>query len=432
MARQDPLTGLPNRTLMRERLAEEYARVAAEGGSFAVLCLDLDRFKNVNDTLGHQAGDALLALAARRIAATVGRGDVVARLGGDEFAVIQIGGAQPQDAAALAERLIEAVRHPFDLQPQLVSIGLSVGGAVAPADGRDPDGILRSADLALYRAKTSGRNTSRFYEAAMDEAIQARQALELDLRHALAQDELELYYQPVVRASDRTIAGFEALLRWHHPERGLIAPADFVGLAEDTRLIVPIGAWVLAEACREAATWPPGIRVLVNISAIQLEDAGLAAAVLGALAESGLPAARLQLEITETVLMHESEAVLAQLQALRAGGVRVALDDFGTGYSSLSYLQNFPLDGVKIDRSFIQNHGNPTTGAILASVVGLGTALGISVTAEGVETEEQLAHVREAGCHEAQGYLFSRPLPAADARRLLQSRSPAEAAWSAA
>ncbi|WP_375460407.1 EAL domain-containing protein [uncultured Enterovirga sp.] len=428
MARHDALTSLPNRTLLRERLVEQFANIGRQGGSFAVLSLDLDRFKNVNDTLGHQAGDALLRQVAGRIASALRSEDVVARLGGDEFAVIQIGGVQPNAASALAHRLVEDIRQPYDLDGQVASVGVSVGIAVAPADGPGADDIFKSADLALYRAKSDGRNTVRFYEAGMDLAIQARQALEFDLRHALARGEFELHYQPLVDAGDHTITGFEALVRWRHPARGLIPPGDFIPLAEDTRLIVPIGAWVLREACREAATWPADTRVLVNLSAIQIEDPGLTAHVLSALAFSGLDARRLQLEVTETVLMNESESALLPLQALRGGGISIVLDDFGTGYSSLSYLQNFPLDGVKIDRSFVHNHQNATTAAIFQAVVNLGAALGISVTAEGVETEEQLDFVCRAGCQEIQGFLFSQPVPAAGVRGLLQKPMRARAA----
>lgn len=428
MARHDGLTGLPNRTLFRERLTQELAGSVRHGRPFAVFCLDLDRFKAVNDTLGHPAGDALLGIVAERIKATVRAEDVVVRLGGDEFSIIQLGGLQPKAASALAERLVDAVRQPFDVGGHVINVGVSIGIALAPADGSDADQIFKSADLALYRAKNEGRNTFRFYEAAMDVAVQARQALELDLRQALARGEFELHYQPVIDVRDGSISGFEALIRWQHPLRGLIGPTEFIPLAEDTRLIIPIGAWVLREACREAASWPGSTRVQVNISAIQVEDPGLFGSVLAALGASGLAASRLQLEITESVLMHECETVLGALQSLRDFGARIALDDFGTGYSSLSYLQQFPLDAVKIDRSFVAGYENPTTAAIFCAIVGLGQGLGMSVTAEGVETPEQLEHVRRSGCLEVQGYLFSRPVSGEEARKLLSRPATAAAA----
>ena len=428
MARHDALTDLPNRVLFQERLRQELAAVGRRGGSFAVLCLDLDRFKAVNDTLGHLAGDALLRQVADRIRATAREEDSIARLGGDEFAIIQPAGAQPTAANALARRVIEAMRAPFDLDGRIVSIGVSVGVAVAPGDGAEADAIFKSADLALYRAKSEGRNTCRFYEAAMDVAVQERQTLELDLSQALARDEFELFYQPVVDAATGEPSAFEALLRWRHPVRGMISPAEFVPLAEESRRIVPIGAWVIQEACREAATWPDAIGVSVNISPTQIDGAGLVATVLAALMRSGLAAGRLQLEITETVLMDESETVLGALHALREHGVRIALDDFGTGHSSLKYLQQFPLDRIKIDRSFVQGIENETTAAIFEAIVGLATRLGVAVTVEGVETEAELAHVRRAGCAEVQGYLFSRPVPAAQARGLMAGPRRVEAA----
>ena len=428
MARHDPLTELPNRTHFRERLAQELGAAGRRGGPFAVFCLDLDRFKAVNDTLGHPAGDKLLRLAAERLRAALRPEDSIARLGGDEFAIVQASGPQPRAASALASRLTEVIREPFDLDGHVVGVGVSIGIAVAPQDGADADSLFKSADLALYRAKREGRNAFRFYEAAMDVAAQARQALEIDLRQALERGELELHYQPVVDVDDEAITSFEALIRWRHPELGIVAPAEFIPLAEETRLIVPLGAWVLREACRAAMSWPAPIGVAVNISAIQVEDPGLLASVMGAIAASGLPPSRLELEITETVLMHESAAVLAALHALRDFGVRVALDDFGAGYSSLNYLRQFPLDAVKVDRSYVAGLDDPTTAAIFGAVIGLGRQLGMSVTVEGVETAEQLAAARLAGCTAVQGFLFSRPVPAADAACLARHRPHLRAA----
>jgi diguanylate cyclase (GGDEF)-like protein/PAS domain S-box-containing protein len=410
-ASHDSLTDLPNRVLFRNRLHQQLAEGRRTGGSVALLYLDLDRFKTVNDTLGHGAGDALLRETARRMAGVLRTEDTLGRLGGDEFAVLQSGDATPATARALAERLLEAVSEPYALAGRSVSVGLSVGIALSPRDGADADGLFKNADLALYRAKMAGRNTFRFYEPAMDEAQQERQALELDLRQALARGEFTLDYQPLLDLASGRISGCEALVRWHHRTRGMIPPGAFIPLAEETKLIVPLGEWVLREACREAATWDRPMRVSVNVSAIQFRQAGLVQSVAGALSASGLPAERLELEITETVLINEGEA-LRTLHQLRALGVRIALDDFGTGYSSLSYLRRFPFDKIKIDRSFVKEIDNPDTAAIVRAMVGLGSRLGIAITAEGIETQAQLDQVRAEGCTEAQGYLISRPGPA--------------------
>jgi diguanylate cyclase (GGDEF)-like protein len=428
MARHDPLTELPNRTLFHERLELEFASVAQHGSSFTVLCLDLDRFKAVNDTLGHAAGDKLLRTMAGRVRAVLEPGDILARLAGDEFAILQTGDLPPHRATRLAERILEAVRQPVDLGGPVVSVGVSIGIASAPRDGAAPDELLKSADLALYRAKSEGRHAFRVYEAAMDLALKERHALELDLRRAIAGREFELHYQPVVNVVEDVVIGFEALLRWRHPERGTVSPADFIPLAEETRLIVPIGEWVLREACREAASWPGETRISVNISAIQIERPELLETVVSALSMAGLPPRRLQIEITETALVHGSETVTTSLNALRALGVTIALDDFGMGYSSLSYLQLFPLDAVKIDRSFVNGIGDPRTAAIVRAIVDLGTGLGITVTAEGVETPAQLEAVKEAGCTQVQGFLFSRPVPATEARALLPRANNSAAA----
>ncbi|GJD47334.1 hypothetical protein OPKNFCMD_0040 [Methylobacterium crusticola] len=429
LARHDPLTDLPNRTLFRERLEQVLTEVRRSGGSAAVLCLDLDRFKLVNDTLGHPAGDALLAVVAARLRAALRAEDVVARLGGDEFAIIEVGAGRPGDTRALCERLIELVGQPIRALGHMMSVGLSIGVARVPEDGLDGDALFKRADLALYRAKADGRNTSRFFEAAMDAAVEERRRLELDLRAALGGGGLEAHYQPVVRIATGAIRGFEALVRWRHPERGLVPPGVFIPLAEETGLIAAIGARILLDACRDAAAWPdPDLIVAVNVSAVQFRQDGLLRSVTSALAETGLPARRLELEITETLLVEDSAAVLATLRALRDLGVRIALDDFGIGYSSLSYLRKFPFDKIKIDRSFVEDFANPSTAAIVRSVVGLGLQLGIAICAEGVETREQLALMEREGCTEAQGYFLSPPVPAAEAAAFAQGARTLRAA----
>ncbi|WP_407524869.1 putative bifunctional diguanylate cyclase/phosphodiesterase [Methylobacterium oryzisoli] len=418
LARHDPLTDLPNRTMFRERLDQTLAEVRRTESCIAVLCLDLDRFKAVNDTLGHPVGDALLQAVAARLRTVLRREDTVARLGGDEFAVIQTG-ADPRGARVLCERLIEALSAPVAIGEHRITVGLSIGLALAPADGTDADTLFKRADLALYRAKAEGRGTFRFYEAAMDEAAEARRRLELDLGAALARDEIEVHYQPVAATCGGRILGFEALMRWRHPTRGLVSPGCFIPLAEETGLIVPLGEALLRQACRTAKAWPdPDLKVSVNVSAVQFQGEGLLASVAAALAASGLPARRLELEITETLLLQDCAAVLRLLQGLRTLGVRIVLDDFGIGYSSLSYLRQFPFDKIKIDRSFVEDAQSPVTAAIIRSVVGLGGELGMAICAEGVETEEQRAAMAQAGCGEIQGYLISPPLPGAQAAAL--------------
>lgn len=426
-ARHDGLTDLPNRLHFKERFALELARMRKEGGQVALFCLDLDRFKTVNDTLGHPVGDDLLRQAAARMRRLITPADMLARLGGDEFALIQTGRPQPEAARALAERIVESVSQPFFIGGYEINVGVSVGVAVAPDDGVDGEILLKEADLALYRAKTEGRNTFRFYEPAMDAAQQERQALELDLRKALVRGEFELHYQPQMDLTNGRITGFEALLRWRHPSRGMIAPSQFIGLSEETRLIVPMGDWALRQACSEARLWPGDLRVAVNVSPIQFRQPGLVQGVVSALAASGLPAGRLEIEVTETILLHDEEA-LTTLHQLRALGVRIALDDFGAGYSSLSYLRRFPFDKIKIDRSFVRDIDNPDTAAIVRAMVGLGARLGIAITAEGIETQEQLAHVRAEGCTEAQGYLISPPAPLHEALALLRAHRGVAAA----
>ncbi|GJD96677.1 bifunctional diguanylate cyclase/phosphodiesterase [Methylobacterium iners] len=422
MATHDALTGLPNRLLFRDRLSQERANAKRHGNGFAVLACDLDRFKAVNDKLGHPAGDKLLALVAERLTAEARDVDTVARLGGDEFAIILSWVNDPQAASLAAERLIGALGRPFDIDGVTVSIGVSIGIALASAEVENTDSLLTNADIALYKAKSTGRNTFRFYEAGMDAMVAKRTNLELDLRDALQRGDFVLHYQPVIDLASDEAVGFEALLRWQHPVRGMVSPADFIPLAEETGLITTLGAWALREACREAASWPHDLSVAVNVSAIQFQQPGLEQSVMHALSASGLPARRLELEITESVLMQDAQAVVACLHRLRGLGVRIALDDFGTGYSSLSYLRQFPFDKIKIDRSFIREIGDPDAAAIVRAVVGLGTHLGIAITAEGVETREQLDQVRSEGCTEVQGFLFSQPLPALDALRFIDVR----------
>ncbi len=424
MAHHDALTNLPNRVLLRIRLDHALAQVR-RGGQLAVLYLDLDNFKLVNDTLGHPVGDALLQRVAGRLLGSVREGNTVARLGGDEFAVLQLGLGRPEDAHALAARIIEAMSEPFDLDGQRITADLSIGVTVAPADGVDADKLLKNADVALYRAKAEGRRTYRFFRPEMDAQLQARRALELDLRRALTNREFELHYQPLVALGSGRISGFEALLRWRHPDRGLVVPGNFIPLAEETGLIVPIGEWVLREACATAASWPEwseDVRVAVNLSAVQFASPNLEEMVIDALERSGLAPNRLELEITESVLLQTGDGTVGALHRLREFGVRVCMDDFGTGYSSLSYLRSFPFDKIKIDRSFIGDLSDRgQTAAIIRAIADLATGLGISVTAEGVETQEQLALVRAEGCTEVQGYLTGRPVAAPEVPGLLSN-----------
>jgi diguanylate cyclase (GGDEF)-like protein/PAS domain S-box-containing protein len=420
MAQHDALTDLPNRVLFHERLDAALAQLDRRGGILAVHCLDLDQFKGVNDTLGHPIGDDLLRVVAERLKANMRDCDLVARLGGDEFAVIQMNIEHPRQASDLAARLIEALSANYDIQSHEVVIGASIGIALAPSDGDAADVLLRNADMALYRAKAVGRGSSHFFEPEMDRRIQARRILELDLRKAFANGEFELYYQPLVNLHADRISGFEALLRWHHPERGMVLPGEFIALAEEIGLIGPLGEWVLRRACTEAARWPGELKIAVNLSPVQFRTRGVVQAVLSALAYSSLPPHRLELEITESVLLGETEANLAILHQLREIGARISMDDFGTGYSSLSYLRSFPFDKIKIDRSFVRDLAErPDCMAIIRAVAGLGKSLGIATTAEGVETREQLDCLRAEGCTEAQGYLFSPPRPAADIMALL-------------
>jgi len=419
-ALHDNLTGLPNRVLLAERLDHALAHTRRHDSRLAVLSLDLDRFKQVNDTLGHHAGDALLRAVAGRLRACLRECDTVARLGGDEFAIIQTSIEADQDVATLSERLVESLSAPYDIGVHQVIIGASVGFALAPDDAANAEELLKMADIALYRAKADGRGTFRSFEPGMDAKLQARRLLELDLRKAMTLGEFELHYQPLVNLSSGEVTAFEALLRWNHPQRGRVCPGDFIPLAEETGLIVPLGDWVLQQACLTAASWPGTVKVAVNLSAAQFKANGLVAAVAEALATSGLPPGRLELEITETVLLHDSKAAVAILSELRAFGVRIAMDDFGTGYSSLGYLRSFPFDKIKIDQSFVRDIGSSEDcRAIVRAVTGLGLSLGIATTAEGVETREQLDQVRAEGCQEVQGYFFSRPVPAGEVTAVL-------------
>jgi diguanylate cyclase (GGDEF)-like protein len=419
LARHDALTGLPNRLLFRERLDEAVAR-ARRGDGFALLLIDLDRFKEVNDTLGHPVGDTLLRAVTGRLQHALRETDTLARLGGDEFAVIQAGVPEPEAAAALARRLVETLGTPFDLNGQQVCIGTSIGIAMAPADGQTADGLVRNADMALYRSKAEGRGCWSFFEPAMDAALQRRRTLEIDLRRALAEHEFELFYQPILDLRTGCVSGLEALLRWRHPERGLMAPDAFLPMAEEIGLIVPIGEWAIARACAEAATWPATVQVAVNLSPAQLGHRGLVDAVSASLAASGLAASRLELEITEKVLLKETEVTVSTLQRLQALGVRIALDDFGTGHSSLNHLRRLRFDKVKLDGVFTRELGrSPESQAIMHAVAGLCGDLAITPTAEGVETEAQLKVLLEEGYGEAQGYLFSPPRPAREIPAML-------------
>jgi diguanylate cyclase (GGDEF)-like protein len=420
MARHDALTDLPNRVLFRERMAEGLARVDARGETLAVFCLDLDNFKGVNDTLGHPIGDRLLGAIAERIRAAVGEADTVARLGGDEFAILQAN-ASPNAAGALARRLVGVISEPVEIDGQEINSGVSIGIALAPNDGNAADHLMKCADLALYRAKAEGRGTFRFFEPDMDAHIQARRALEVDLRRALSNGEFTLAYQPQINLAGNEMIAMEALLRWDHAERGPVPPSEFIPLSEEMGLIVPLGEWVLREACRDAARWPDPIKVAVNLSPVQFRNRGLVTMVTQALAAARLAPTRLELEITEAVLLQDDETILTMLHQLRALGVRIAMDDFGTGYSSLSYLRSFPFDKIKIDRSFIKDiDRNRDSAVIIKAIASLGQSLGIETTAEGIETAEQLELVRRAGCTEMQGYLASPPRPAAEVGELIR------------
>jgi diguanylate cyclase (GGDEF)-like protein len=409
--------------MLRERLEHELRRVK-RGEALAVLCLDLDHFKSVNDTLGHPIGDELLKIVADRLRRCIREPDTIARLGGDEFAIIMTAMMQPTDAVALSKRIREAITKPYNIGGHQILIDVSIGISVSPADASESDELLKNADMALYGVKADGRGSYRFFEPEMDARMKARRELEMDLRKALADGEFELYYQPLVSLQSNDITGFEALLRWNHPVRGLISPAEFIPIAEETGLIVPLGEWVLRKACDETASWPNHFKIAVNLSPAQLKGRNLVTLVVNALAASGLAPTRLQLEITESVLMQNTFATLNTLRQLRDLGVEIALDDFGTGYSSLSYLRSFPFDKIKIDRSFINDLANGAEPlALVRAIAGLAKGLSIISTAEGVETQDQLEQLQSVGCTEMQGYLFSHARPAEEIVRMYLSPS---------
>jgi diguanylate cyclase (GGDEF)-like protein/PAS domain S-box-containing protein len=420
MAHHDGLTNLPNRELYQERLKEVLENGQASNQRLAVLCLDLDLFKRVNDSLGHPIGDRLLKMVAERLRAQVRGNNLAARLGGDEFAIILSSNVSPNEVFDFAARLIKVLSAAYEIDGNEVVIGASVGIALSPGDGTTSDELMRNADLALYRAKEDGGGVHRFFEREMDRQVQRRRDMELDLRRALTNGEFELHYQPLVKIATDRISGFESLLRWRHPDKGMISPADFIPVAEDIGLIVAIGEWVLREACTEAVKWPPEVKVAVNLSAVQFRSRNLVQVVISALAQSGLSPGRLELEITESVFLAETEANLAILHQLRELGISISMDDFGTGYSSLSYLRSFPFDKIKIDRSFVKDLARRSDCvAIVRAISGLGRSLNITTTAEGVETIDQLDWLRAEGCDEVQGFLFSAAKPAAEIEQLL-------------
>ena len=428
LAHYDALTDLPNRVLFREQIERELQRTS-EGEQFALLYIDIDEFKGINDSLGHHIGDELLKAVAGRIRSCLGESDLIARLGGDEFAVIQTGVRNVRDVVEFVTRIHESIRQPYQCLGHQLSTDASIGIALAPRDGTELDQLIKNADLAMYGAKAGGRRTHRFFEPAMDALAKARLAMEQDLRQALVDGGFEIHYQPLVDLRRDEVTGCEALLRWRHPERGMISPAEFIPVAEDTGLIVELGEWVLKTACAEAATWPDHIRVAVNVSPVQLKCPTLALKIASALANSGLRASRLEIEITEAVLIRDDETALAILHQLRDIGVRIALDDFGTGYSSLSYLKRFPFDKIKIDSCFISDIAEiDGSSAIVQAVVNIAASRNMTTTAEGVETLEQKELLRALGCTEMQGYLFSAAKPGAEVRHLFGPRNEAKAA----
>ena len=420
-AHVDALTGLPNRKVFYEQMEQALKRIQ-RGERLAVLYLDLDHLKRVNDSLGHPVGDKLLKAVADRVGGCASDVDLVARLSGDEFAIIQSKYGQPEDAATLAKRVIEALREPFDLNGHQITANISVGIAIAPTDASELDALLTAADIALYEAKNTRRGSYCFYEPQLQERMQARAQLEQDLQKALLNGEFELFYQPIASLANNKIVSFEALLRWHHPTRGLVSPAEFIPIAEETGLIVSLGEWVVRTACAEAATWPDDIQVAVNLSAVQVANGNLVNVVVGAIAAAGIRPNKLELELTESVLIQNTSVNRATLKSLHELGVQFAVDDFGTGYSSLGYLLSFPFHRIKIDRSFITALAdNEDSRAIVRAVGDLAENLNMRITAEGVETERQLQQIRLLGCTEIQGYLLSRPRPAAE---LVQFFSP--------
>jgi diguanylate cyclase (GGDEF)-like protein len=420
LACHDALTGLANRVLFRDGLDRALLALEETGAGMAVLFIDLDGFKSVNDTLGHSVGDTLLKVIASRLRDILADEDLIARLGGDEFAILQRSGGQPNAATALASQIIETVSAICTIDGNEITVGASVGIAVCDSHETDPEDLLRNADLAMYRAKADGRGMYRLFDPAMDERAQARRQLELDMRRALAVGDFKLFFQPIVNLHSKKVACLEALVRMEHPTRGMVSPLEFIPAAEETGLIVPIGEWVIREACMQAAAWPDSIRVAVNLSSVQFMRGNIVSSVVSSLAASGLSAERLELEITESVLLEKTDRNLAILNQLRELGVRIAMDDFGTGYSSLGYLRSFRFDKIKIDQSFIKDSENDRESrGIIAAIASLGTTFGMKTTAEGVETQEQLDMVTDEGCTEVQGYFFSRPVPACDVSALL-------------
>jgi diguanylate cyclase (GGDEF)-like protein/PAS domain S-box-containing protein len=420
MAHHDGLTNLPNREFYQERLRQALEQSKSGNKRVAVLCVDLDLFKNVNDSFGHPMGDRLLKLVADRLRSEVRGNNLVARLGGDEFAIVLASDVSPNEASNFAARLIKTLSDCYDIDGIEVVVGASIGIALSPGDGDTSEELMRNADMALYRAKSDGGGGHRFFEREMDRQAQKRRDMELDLRRAFANGEFELHYQPLVDLAADRINGFESLLRWRHPEKGMISPAEFIPIAEDIGLIVALGEWVLREACTEAAKWPADIKVAVNLSPVQFRSRNLVQVVISALAHSGLSPLRLELEITESLFLAETETNLAILHQLRELGVSISMDDFGTGYSSLSYLRSFPFDKIKIDRSFVKDLAERSDCvAIVRAISGLGRSLNITTTAEGVETIDQLDWLRAEGCNEVQGFLFSAAKPAAEIEDLL-------------
>ncbi len=420
MAHHDALTGLANRVFLRSRMEEILGRLKRGTKGLATFCIDLDNFKGVNDALGHPAGDLLLQYVARRIGETLRDGDIAARLGGDEFAVVLPDMIEPNEVSAIAQRLIKIIGAPYDIHGHQVLIGASIGIALAPSDGEDAVKLLKSADMALYQAKGDGKSTFRYFEADMNARVQARRKLEMDLRSALTDGDLEVEYQPLVSIATGEITGVEALVRWPRGARGAITPAEFIPVAEEAGLIAPLGAYVLRRACADAMAWPEHMTLAVNLSPLQFRVGNVLDAVMDALKRSGLPPSRLEVEITETLFLEKSEHVLSTLHALRTKGVRIAMDDFGTGYSSLSYLRSFPFDKIKIDRSFVREiYAHVEQQAIVRAIMSLGSSLGIMITAEGIESEAELTFLKAVGCDQGQGYLFSKSVPQAELLTLL-------------
>jgi diguanylate cyclase (GGDEF)-like protein len=423
LASEDPLTSLPNRRVFRAALDyinQECNRPGADQRQFAVLFLDLDRFKVINDTLGHRVGDLLLRDVAKRLQSSLRPTDQLARLGGDEFAIMTPSVESRAELENLASRLVEAVVQPYEIDGYQIRTSISIGIAIGPDDGRTADDLLIAADLALYAVKASGRGTHKFYSISMSEEFNDRRQTEIDLREAIERNQLELQYQPIVDLRSKAITGFEALVRWHHPVRGVMQPTSFIPVAEDSGLILPLGEWVLAEACRNATQWPDQIKIAVNLSPIQFSDPNILTTIERILAHTGLAPNRLELEITERIFMDNSEITLTTLRRLKQLGIRISMDDFGTGYSSLSYLRSFPFDKIKVDRVFVSDLGEDTEHiAIVQAMVSIANALGMTATAEGVETDEQRQILAGLGCDEAQGFFFSSPVPIEEASKFL-------------